>query len=145
MIIFLKNPCTLIRYTPQAQLSIEGFETPFDQQLDTTNRWVVLSKHIPWDKLANIYYHGMRSDFGAPSLSARMVIGAVIIKHILNIDDREVVEQITENIYLQYFVGLSSFQTSPPFDASLMVSIRKRLGKDVMDQFNEQVLRKRVF
>lgn len=83
----------------------------------------------------------MRSDFGAPSLSARMVIGAVIIKHILNIDDREVVEQITENIYLQYFVGLSSFQTSPPFDASLMVSIRKRLGKDVMDQFNEQVLR----
>jgi len=131
----------LIRYTPESQLSIEGFETPFYQQLDTTNRWVVLSKHIPWDKLANIYYHGMRSDFGAPSLSARMVIGAVIIKHILNIDDREVVDQIRENIYLQYFVGLSSFQTCAPFDASLMVSIRKRLGKDVIDQFNEQVLR----
>ncbi len=131
----------MIRYTPESQLSIEGFETPFYQQLDTTNRWVVLSKHICWDKLANIYYHGMRSDFGAPSLSARMVIGAVIIKHILNIDDREVVDQIRENIYLQYFVGLSSFQTSAPFDASLMVSIRKRLGKDVIDQFNEQVLR----
>ena len=131
----------MIRYTPESQLSIEGFETPFHQQLDTTNRWVVLSKHIPWDKLANIYYHGMRSDFGAPSLSARMVIGAVIIKHILNIDDREVIDQIRENIYLQYFVGLSSFQTSAPFDASLMVSIRKRLGKDVIDQFNEQVLR----
>lgn len=100
-----------------------------------------MSKHIPWDKLANIYYLGMRSDFGAPSLSARMVIGAVIIKHILNIDDREVIDQICENIYLQYFVGLSSFQSSAPFDASLMVSIRKRLGKDVMDRFNEQVLR----
>lgn len=83
----------------------------------------------------------MRADFGAPTLDARMVIGAVIIKHMLNIDDREVVEQIRENIYLQYFVGLKSFQTSAPFDASLMVSIRKRLGKDVMDQFNEQVLR----
>lgn len=70
-----------------------------------------------------------------------MVIGAVIIKHMLNIDDREVVEQIRENMYLQYFVGLSSFQTSAPFDASLMVSIRKRLGKQVMDQFNEEVLR----
>lgn len=131
----------MIRYTPESQLSIEGFQTPFDQQLDPSNRWVVLSKHIPWDKLANIYYHDMRSDFGAPSLSARMVIGAVIIKHILNIDDREVVDQIRENIYLQYFVGLSGFQTSAPFDASLMVSIRKRLGKDVIDQFNEQVLR----
>jgi len=138
---FFKTHAPLIRYTPQSQLSIQGFETPFDQQLDSSNRWVVLSEHIPWDKLANIYYHDMRSDFGAPSLSARMVIGAVIIKHILNIDDREVVEQISENVYLQYFVGLSSFQTSAPFDASLMVSIRKRLGKDVMDQFNEQVLR----
>ncbi|SFW81830.1 Transposase domain [Chitinophaga sancti] len=74
----------------------------------------------------------MRADFGAPTLSARMVIGAVIIKHILNIDDREVVAQITENIYLQYFVGLSSFQKEAPFDASLMVSIRKRLGIDLM-------------
>lgn len=131
----------MIRYTPQSQLSLEGFETPFYQQLEATNRWVVLSNHIPWDKLAAIYYRNMRADFGAPSLSARMVIGAVIIKHMLNIDDREVVEQIRENMYLQYFVGLSSFQTSAPFDASLLVSIRKRLGKDVIDQFNEEVLR----
>ena len=131
----------MIRYTPSSQLSLEGFETPFHQQLDASNRWVVLAKHIPWDKLAAIYYRNMRTDFGAPALSARMVIGAVIIKHILNIDDREVVEQIRENMYLQYFVGLSSFQTAAPFDASLMVSIRKRLGKDVMDQFNEEVLR----
>lgn len=115
----------MIRYTPQSQLSLEGFETPFNQQLDGSNRWVVLSKHIPWDKLAAIYYRNMRADFGAPALSARMVIGAIIIKHMLNIDDREVVEQIRENMYLQYFVGLSSFQTCAPFDASLMVSIRK--------------------
>jgi transposase, IS5 family len=131
----------LIRYTPQSQLSFPGFETSFHQQLDLSNRWVVLCNHIPWDNLANIYYKNMRADFGAPTLDARMVIGAVIIKHMLNIDDREVIEQIRENIYLQYFVGLKSFQTSAPFDASLMVSIRKRLGKDVMDQFNEQVLR----
>ncbi len=58
----------------------------------------------------------MDSDFGAPSLSARMVIGGVIIKHMLNIDDREVVAQIQENMYLQYFVGLSSFTTAVPFD-----------------------------
>lgn len=131
----------MIRYIPQSQLSLEGFETPFHQQLDSSNRWVVLSKHIPWDKLAAIYYRDMRADFGAPALSARMVIGAVIIKHMLNIDDREVVEQIRENMYLQYFVGLSSFQSSAPFDASLMVNIRKRLSKDVIDQFNEEVLR----
>jgi hypothetical protein len=130
----------LIRYTPQAQLTLEGFQTPFSQHLDKENRWVKLAHSIPWDKLANIYYRKMNSDFGAPSLSARMVIGAVIIKHMLNIDDREVVSQIQENMYLQYFVGLSSFSTAEPFDPSLMVSIRYRLGQDVMEEFNQLVL-----
>jgi hypothetical protein len=82
----------------------------------------------------------MNNDQGAPSLSARMVIGAVIIKHMLNIDDREVVAQIQENMYLQYFVGLSSFTTKEPFDPSLMVSIRYRLGQEVMEEFNQLVL-----
>lgn len=130
----------MIRYTPQSQLTFEGFQTPFFQHLDKNNRWVKLAGCIPWDKLANVYYTKMNSDFGAPSLSARMVIGAVIIKHMLNIDDREVVAQIQENIYLQYFVGLSSFTTEVPFDPSLMVSIRYRLGGEVMEAFNLLVL-----
>lgn len=131
----------MIRYTPTSQLCITGFETPFSRQLSADNRWVILAGKIPWDKLATVYYKKMRADFGAPKLSARLLIGAVIIKHMLNIDDREVVEQIRENIYLQYFVGLSSFQTEAPFDASLMVSIRKRLGKDAMGELNELILR----
>jgi len=131
----------LIRYTPQSQLTLEGFETPFTQHLDKNNRWVKLAQSIPWDKLANIYYRKMCDTQGAPSIGARMVIGAVIIKHMLNIDDREVVEQIKENIYLQYFVGLSSFQIQEPFDASLMVSIRKRLGQQIMEEFNNEVLK----
>ncbi len=131
----------MIRYTPQSQLALEGFETPFSKHLDDTNRWVILAQRIPWDKLANIYYRKMSDTQGAPSLDARMVIGAVIIKHTLNIDDREVVEQIKENIYLQYFIGLSSFQTTEPFDASLMVSIRKRLGQQIMEEFNNEVLK----
>lgn len=131
----------MIRYIPQSQLTLEGFETPFSQHLDGNNRWVVLAGRIPWDKLANIYYRRMSDTEGAPSISARMVIGAVIIKHMLNIDDREVVEQIKENIYLQYFVGLSSFQTQEPFDASLMVSIRKRLGQQTVEEFNKEVLK----
>jgi IS5 family transposase len=119
---------------------LEGFQTPFSQHLNLNNRWVKLAHCIPWDKLANVYYRKMNSDFGAPSLDARMVIGAVIIKHMLNLDDREVVAQIQENMYLQYFVGLSSFTTEEPFDASLMVSIRYRLGQDVMEAFNNLVL-----
>jgi IS5 family transposase len=102
---------------------------------------VILAQTIPWDKLAYVYYRKMLSKPGPATLDARMVIGAVIIKDMLNIDDREVVQQISENMYLQYFVGLSGFQTEAPFDASLMVSIRKRLGKETMDELNLIVLR----
>ncbi len=131
----------MIKYIPAAQLTLEGFHTPFDNKLSTSNRWVVMAGVIPWDKLAGVYYGHMASSTGAPTLSARMGIGAVIIKHILDIDDREVVQQIQENIYLQYFVGLSSFQIEPAFDPSLLVVIRKRLGKTMMDQFNELILK----
>ncbi len=47
----------------------------------------------------------MKYDFGAPSLSARMVIGAVIIKHMLNIDDREVVAEIRKYLTCNFLLG----------------------------------------
>jgi hypothetical protein len=131
----------MIRYNPSSQLNLEGFTTPFSQQLSASNRWVVLAQKIPWDKLAGVYYRKMRADVGPPMLDARMVIGSVIIKHLLNIDDREVVQQISENMYLQYFVGLSGFQTEAPYDASLLVTIRKRLGGAAMEELNEIILR----
>ena len=40
--------------------------------------------------------------------------------------DEEVVEQIKENPYLQYFIGLPEFQKEAPFDPSMMVHFRKR-------------------
>ena len=43
---------------------------------------------------------------GAPSKSVRLALGALIIKEKLQISDREVVDQIMENPYLQYFLGL---------------------------------------
>lgn len=56
--------------------------------------------------------------------------------------DRELVEQITENPYLQYFIGLPHFQYDPPFDPSLMVAFRKRIDLDVSFFLNEEFLKK---
>jgi hypothetical protein len=56
------------------------------------------------------------------------------------LDDRETVEQISENIYMQYFLGYSSFINEKPFDASLFVEIRKRLGLDVINEINDKII-----
>ena len=74
---------------------------------------------------------------GAPAKSVRMALGALIIKEKLQLSDREVVEQIRETPYLQYFIGLEDYQDEEPFDPSLMVHFRKRLNGEILNKANE--------
>jgi len=83
----------------------------------------------------------MNIDFGRPGVSPRTVLGALIIKHIKCLDDRGTIEEIQENPYLQFFVGLNGFTTEPIFDPSLFVDIRKRIGNDVFDQLNKELIK----
>ena len=132
----------MIKYTPSSQLSLENFKHPFHQQLDPGNRWVQLAKLIPWDELARIYAKHLDPGAGRESVDLRMVIGALIIKHKLSLTDRDTVLMISENIYMQYFCGLQSLQMKLPFDASLFVDIRKRLGSEEFDEFNDIVIKR---
>ena len=118
----------MIRYSSSKQLSLEGFSLPFGGVLNPKNRWVKWSEVIPWDDLAACYYKTMNPEKGRPGKDARLVIGAMIIKHKLTLSDEETVMQIKENPYLQYFVGFSSYEDKPPFAPSLFVDIRKRMG-----------------
>src|SRR5690606_6809858 len=128
-------------YRSPGQLVIPGFESPFSRSLDANNRWVRLADKIPWDALSNIYLKSFpQKSTGRPPLSPRVVIGSIMIKHICNLDDRETVAQISENMYMQYFLGYSSFSNEEPFDASLFVEFRKRLGKQEMDRINELIV-----
>jgi hypothetical protein len=53
-----------------------------------------------------------------------MALGALIIKARLGLTDEELVEQIKENPYPQFFVGLEAFENSAPFEPSMMVYFR---------------------
>ena len=130
----------MIRSHSQQQLSLSEFDWPFQVALDENNRWVKLSQCIPWDQLAESYYQGFSLSQGRPAKDARLVIGAVIIKHQLCLSDEETVAQIQENPYLQYFVGLAGYQMEVPFVPSLMVEIRKRMGPAVFDRFNQSII-----
>jgi len=130
----------MIRYTSENQLPLSGFETPFESTLDNNNRWVKLAQVIPWDDLATAYYSSFHHSQGRPAKDARLVIGAVIIKHKLCLSDEETIEQIRENLYFQYFVGLKMFQTQAIFAPSLFVEIRKRMGEQVFQAFEQSII-----
>lgn len=88
-------------YVSPNQLVLAGFETPFEQQLTTENRWVKLAHNIPWDKLVSYYDKLFTSREGRPPISGRVILGAVIIKHMGDLTDRETIAQIQENMFMQ--------------------------------------------
>ena len=130
----------MIRYKSSRQMTIEEFRTPFKVKLDKANRWIKLGESLPWDALASIYYRSMSSDMGAPAIDARVVIGAMIIKHKLKLDDRETIETIRENMYMQYFLGLEEYTYNDVFDRSLFTALRYRLGADKFDAMTRQII-----
>ncbi len=136
-----KNRASKHPYISPSQLTLVGFESPFNQFLDPNNRWVILADRLPWDVLVSTYEGQLNnSSMGADGINARVAIGAMILKHMCNMSDRETVLQIQENMYMQYFIGYSSFCTDPPFDPSLFVDFRKRLGIDQINYINEKIL-----
>lgn len=137
----LKNRASKQNYVSPQQLTLAGFESPFSNQLLPTNRWVILANRIPWDALVSTYNRQLGNKFtGAGSINPRVAIGALIIKHLCDISDRETILQIQENMYMQYFIGYSSFSNEAPFDASLFVDIRKRLTLEHINEINEKIL-----
>jgi hypothetical protein len=56
----------LFEYNPRCESPLQGkpagFERPFDREPDSSSRWVVPVKLIPWDEIAGIYYLKSASD-----------------------------------------------------------------------------------
>ena len=91
------------------QPEFEDFYLPFGGRLRSDNRWVLLTKLVPWEEIENQYAKNFAdSGTGAPAKAARMALGALIIQTKLGLTDEETVAQIQENPYLQYFLGYES-------------------------------------
>ena len=129
-------------YRRQAtQLQFENFYLPFGGRLRSDNRWVCLAKLIPWTEFESVYAKTLAdSKMGCPAKSVRIALGSLIIKERLGTSDEETVAQIQENPYLQYFLGFHEYRDKAPFDPSMFVHFRKRLGADIVMRVNERVV-----
>ncbi len=122
------------------QLILPGdFFLPFGGKLDEDNRWVQLARLVPWAEAEKTYGQFFKDTFrGQQTISLRMGLGALIIQERMQLTDRETLESISENPYMQYFIGLPGFVMKPPFHHSMMTHFRKRLT-DVLAELNEIV------
>ena len=106
---------------------------PFGGKLDENNRWLRISELIPWDELERSY-HSYFSHTGRPAKDGRLVIGLLLLKHMTNQSDEELVQLLRENIYFQAFCGFEHFVIGRALDSSTLSKARERLGVKYYEQ-----------
>ena len=128
-----KSPQITMFEKPEAFLMSPG--------LNPNNRWVRMSKMIPWDLVEEKYAKNFKdTPQSRPAKPARMAIGTLIIKEKLGLSDIETVEMITENPYLQFFIGLESFSNQAPMEASVLTLFRRRITPEMLEEINDYII-----
>ena len=127
--------------TDDGQVHIFDCTGVYEFKFDPSNRWVKRAAAVPWELAEEKYRSQFSEDEGRQAKSARMALGALIIQQTKGTSDEETVLEITENPYLQYFIGLKEFTDKAPFDASMMVHFRKRFTAEFLLEINEAMCR----
>ena len=105
----------MYKFERYRQLGLADFNQPAGLKMNPENRWVKKAETIPWDAIEEKYAKLFPSKTGMPAKPLRMALGSLLIQKQLGFSDRELVEEITENPYFQYFIGLPGYQMEAPF------------------------------
>lgn len=130
----------MYKLADRTQISFLDFNQPMGMHMNPNNRWVQMADKVPWHVFEAKYAALFASDTGNVAKPLQMALGSLIIQQKFQFADRELVEQVTENPYLQYFIGLPGYQDTPPFDASTLVLFRKRITAEMLNEANEYLL-----
>lgn len=119
------------------QLSFTNFNTTCGMQLDPKNEWVKAAAQLPWHSWEALYSAKFPKKIGNVAKPCRMVFGSLIIQMRMGFTDRDLVDQVCQNPYYQYFIGLEAFQHDRPFGPTALVEWRKRIDVDFVIKIND--------
>jgi IS5 family transposase len=118
-----------------------SFYSTFEEQLNHQHPLYILSNQINWPIFENTFSKHYSADMGAPAKPIRLMVGLLILKHIRNLSDENIVEQWSENAYYQYFCGEKAFASKQPCVAPELVEFRKRIGKEGIELIFKESIR----
>ena len=116
------------------------FNQPVGLYLNPNNRQAQMADKVSWDVFEAKYAGLFPSGTGNVAKPLRMALGSLSIQNRYQRQDRELVEQIMENPYYQYIIGLAGYQNKPASDASTLVLFRKCFMADMLNEANEYLL-----
>lgn len=112
------------------------FEVP---PLDQNHLLVKIAKVVNWDSLLNQlakYYH---PSFGRPTKLSRVKVGLLIIKHMYKLSDRQTIEELKGNMYIQYLCDINPLDAHTFINYSTLCRFRKDIGSEGVKIIEQEV------
>ena len=122
------------------QVTFLDFNQPYGLNMNTNNRWIKLANQIPWSRFEEKYAKLFKGTKGRVAKPVRFALGCLIIQTKYNYSDRELVAQLAENPYFQYFIGLPGYKPEAPINPSTLTKFRKRINHDIVMEINETII-----
>jgi IS5 family transposase len=118
-----------------------SFFFSLEDTLNAKHPLYILANRVDWQQFETSFSPLYCHDNGRPAKPIRLMVGLLILKHIRNISDENIVEQWSENLYYQYFCGLQEFIVTVPCEASELVHFRKRIGEPGIELIFKESIR----
>jgi IS5 family transposase len=142
------------------------FRSRLDAMIDMRHPLAVLATRMPWAdieaSLAAVLAHKDRagrhvedtdlfgptaqvvaagvSNAGRPRSPVRMMVSLLYLKHAFNESDESLVQRWSENVYWQFFSGMTHFEPRLPCDATQIGRFRRVLGEAGVEQLLQSTI-----
>lgn len=126
----------MLAKTVQAAFSAEWVRTQITNRIHAL---VILRTVIPWDRIERRLssdYHGSRGRLSKP---LRTMVALLVVAKWYGLSDREVVAQVKENRYIQYFCEVPNEGLQTFLHPTSLVKFRQRVGDAGIGVLEEEV------
>lgn len=110
-------------------------------QLDQKHPLYQLANKINWSFFDDSFACHYSANMGKPGKPIRLMVSLLILKHVRNLSDENLVEHWSENNYFQYFSGEQHFQAKMPCVPTELVAFRQRIGEPGVELILKESIR----
>ena len=128
-------------YKPSSNSRQASLFWDLETMLDSKHPLFKLANMVDWSLFEKSFAPLFCADNGRPPKPIRLMTGLLMLKHLRNVSDEQVVAQFAENAYYQYFCGLEAFSTSAPCTSSELVHFRHRIGEEGVELILKESIR----
>lgn len=110
----------------------EAYEQEWIKQniANPNHELVILRQVIPWQKIIEQLLRFYDAQKGCMGKSLRVMVALLVVSKLRHLSDEQVVAQVKENRYLQYFCNVPDKGLQTFLDKSSLCKFRKRIGEE---------------